>query len=264
VPDRFTTADAFGWTLLLFVMLAFALALAPGGGRDLVTSASIEVIVVLGACALFAARRPGQGWSELFAMRGSSVASLLAALLLGVALCPPAERVAFSIYSVFPLPKELLEMQQAMMRVRSPLHGALLFLLAAGAGPFVEELFFRGALFTAQRRHATTVVTVGTTALLFTLFHPEPRTWAPILPLSVILGVVRARTGSMFPALLAHAGFNATTLAMSQVLPSETGPSLALVLGGLSAAVVLSGALWQLGKGDAARHARELDGGLPS
>jgi uncharacterized protein len=264
VEDRFTAADALGWTLLLFLMMAFALALVPGGGRDLVTSVGIEVIVVLGAAALFAARRPGQGWSELFAMRRASFPTLLLSLLLGVVLVPPAVRLAHAVFEAFPLPKEVIELQEAMYRVRSPLHGALLFLLAAGAGPFVEDLFFRGALFTALKRHATTFETVGTTALLFTTFHPEPRTWVTILPLSLILGVLRARTGSMFPALLVHSGFNGATLALSQALPGDSPPSLPLVAGGLVAAGVLLGALWLFGNNVQATRARELDGGVSS
>jgi membrane protease YdiL (CAAX protease family) len=148
--------------------------------------------------------------------------------------------------------------------MRSPLHGVLLFLVAAGAGPLAEELFFRGALFTAQRRHATTFVTVSTTSLLFTLFHPEPRAWAPILPLALVIGWVRARSGSLFTALLVHAGFNATALAMTRVFPSDDAPPVPLVAGGLVAAVVLAGLLWLLGNGEKARYARELDGGTAS
>jgi membrane protease YdiL (CAAX protease family) len=266
VPNRFTIADAIGWTLLLMfgwrLFAILAIGLSPNAGDDLVTAGGIQVIVFLVACAWFASRRPGQSWSELFAMRAASVPSLLVALALGVALCPPAERLALLVHSAFPLPKELLEQQEEMLRMRSPLHGALLFLMAAGAGPLAEELFFRGALFTAQRRHATTLVTVSTTSLLFTLFHPDPRAWAPILPLAVVIGLARARTGSLFPALLVHGGFNATALAMSRTLPSNAAPPLLLVLGGLAAALVLAGLLWLLGGGSAARHARELDGGV--
>jgi membrane protease YdiL (CAAX protease family) len=268
VSDRFTTADAFGWTLLLmlgwWLFAGLTLAFAPHAGRDLVTGAGVQVIVSLVVCALFASRRPGQSWSELFAMRGASVPSLLVALLLGAALCPPAERLALVIHSVYPLPKELLEHQAELFRARSTLHGVLLFVVAAGVGPLAEELFFRGALFTAQRRHATTLATVSTTSLLFTLFHPDPRAWVPILPLAFVIGMVRARTGSLFTALLVHTGFNATALAMTRTLPSAVAPPLALVLGGLLLAVVLAALLWMLGNGASAKHARELDGGLSS
>lgn len=268
MSDRFTIADAVGWTLLLMfgwrLFAVLAIGLFPQAGNDLVTAGGIQVIVFLIACAWFAARRPGQSWSELFAMRGASVSTLVVALALGAALCPPAERLALVIHSVFPLPKELLEQQEEMVRIRSPLHGVLLFAVAAGAGPLAEELFFRGALFTALRRHATTLVTVSTTSLLFTLFHPDPRAWAPILPLAFIIGFARARTGSLFTALLVHTGFNGTALAMTRALPGSAAPPLPLVLGGAAAAVVLGGLLWLLGNGAAAKHARELDGGPSS
>lgn len=264
MPERFTIADAVGWTVLALVLFLFPVALVPAGRHDFVTSVAIQALVLLATCALFASRRRGQGWSEVFAMRSASLPTVLAALLLGVALCPAAERIALVVQSSFPLPKELLEAHEKWMRVRSPLHGALLVLLAAGVGPFVEELFFRGALFTAQRRHATTFEAVGTNALLFTLFHPEPRMWAPILPVAVAIAAVRSRTGSLFPALAVHAGFNGTSLALSRALPGDSGPGLPLVAGGVAAAALASALLWRFGNGAVARQARELDGGLPS
>lgn len=264
MPERFTVADAVGWAVFALVLFLFPLALVPAGRYDFVTSVAIQALVLLGTCALFASRRRGQGWSEVFAMRSTSFASVLAALLLGVALCPGAERVALAIQAAFPLPKELVEAHEKWLQVRSPLHGVLIALLAAGVGPFVEELFFRGALFTAQRRHATTFETVGTNALLFTLFHPEPRMWAPILPLALAISAVRSRTGSLFPALAVHVGFNGASLALSRVLPGEAVPGLAMVLGGLAAAGLASASLWYFGNGSAARQARELDGGLSS
>jgi membrane protease YdiL (CAAX protease family) len=263
VPDRFRAQDALGWTLLLYLLFVIPLALVPPGRRDLVTAVGIQVIVFLSAAALFAARRRGQGWSEVFAMRGASVPSLLAALLLGVALCPAADRISVMIQTLFPLPKEVLEAQQESMRVRSSAHGVIFALMVVVIGPFVEELFFRGALFTALKRHATTFETVGTTALLFTLFHPEPRLWLPILLLAVMLGAVRSRTGSLYPAVLVHAGFNGTSLALSHALKGEP-VGLPLVLGGLLAAVLAAVALFALGNGTAARHARDLDRGLSS
>jgi membrane protease YdiL (CAAX protease family) len=215
-------------------------------------------------CALFASRRSGQSWSELFAMRGASVPTLLVALLLGAALCPPSQWVAHLVQVAFPWPKEVMEAHEAMFRVRSPLHGVVLFLVASAAGPLVEELFFRGALFTALRRHATTLAAVVTTSLLFTMIHVDMRIWAPIFPLALVLGWARAHTGSMLPPLLAHGAFNAVTLGLSWLVPGDAPPAWPLVVGGFAAALVLAGLLWVLGNGPVARLARELDGGLPS
>jgi membrane protease YdiL (CAAX protease family) len=268
VPDRFTIGDAFGWTLLLvlgwWMLGSVVFTLAPNVKHDLVTGGGLQIIVSLVVCALFASRRSGQSWSELFAIRRASVPTLLVALLLGAALCPPSQWLAHAIQSAFPWPKEVVEAHEAMFKVRSPLHGVVLFLVASAAGPLVEELFFRVALFTALRRHATTLAAVVTTSLLFTMIHVDMRVWAPILPLSLVLGWARAHTGSVLPPLLAHGAFNGTTLGLSWLVPGDAAPAWLLVASGVVASLALSGLLWVLGNGPSAKHARELDGGLSS
>jgi membrane protease YdiL (CAAX protease family) len=265
VSERFSHVDAVGWTLLLTLAwipaAVIAHALAPSAENDLVMAGGIQTIVFLVVAALFAARRPGRSFSDLFAVRTPSLAFLVAAVLLGVALCAPAEKITLVIHELFPLPKEVLEEREAMLRPRSVVHGAFLVLVAALAGPFAEELFFRGALFTALRPHATAAATVGTTGLLFTLLHPEPRHWLPILALSLVLGYVRAESGSLWPALGVHAGFNATGVGMELGTRGETERALGLslvVLGSLASLGLLA---WMrvLGQGERARRARELD-----
>ncbi len=251
----------FGWMLAAVVERG----LAPNAPPDLVTAGGVQVAAFLVACAIFAARRPGRSWSDLFALRRTPVLLLLAALLLGVALCPPAERLALFVHELFPLPKELLAEQEAMLRPRSPLHGALLLMVGALAGPFAEELFFRGAIFTALRPHATTIAAAGTTALLFTLIHPEPRTWAPILALACVLGYVRVVSGSLWPSLFLHAGFNGTALIAEFRTAGGDGEfSASLVVGGTVLSVLLLGGVWLAGRSQRVQAVRELDQGVPS
>jgi hypothetical protein len=73
VPDRFTIGDAFGWTLLLvlgwWMLGSVVFTLAPNVKHDLVTGGGLQIIVSLVVCALFASRRSGRWWSEMFEFR---------------------------------------------------------------------------------------------------------------------------------------------------------------------------------------------------
>jgi membrane protease YdiL (CAAX protease family) len=80
-------------------------------------------------------------------------------------------------------------------------------------GPIVEELIFRGAIFgPMMRRHRTNAVIVWTAAI-FAVVHVEPRVLLPIFLLGLAMGFLRAASGSLWPSLLFHMGFNGAQFA---------------------------------------------------
>ena len=87
-------------------------------------------------------------------------------------------------------------------------------LLLAVGGPLGEELLFRGAIYTALRSAFSAGSALWTASLCFTLAHPSPRDWLLILVPALVLSLVRARSGSLWPAFLTHLGFNAFQLAL--------------------------------------------------
>ncbi|MBM4356792.1 MAG: CPBP family intramembrane metalloprotease [Deltaproteobacteria bacterium] len=91
-------------------------------------------------------------------------------------------------------------------------------------GPLVEELVFRGALFGPMtRRHGTSVV-IGWTAVTFAMVHVEPRVLLPILLLGLAMGLLRAASGSLWPSLLFHVGFNGAQFADLYTHPGPPVP----------------------------------------
>ena len=50
------------------------------------------------------------------------------------------------------------------------------------------------------------------TGIGFTICHFDPRQWVAILLVAAILGLLRATSGSLWPSLAAHVGFNAVTI----------------------------------------------------
>lgn len=93
--------------------------------------------------------------------------------------------------------------------------------------PLVEELFFRGVLLGALRRHLGRAwPAIGASGGLFGLMHlTQPQDVLPLATMGVVLGYVRVRWGALWPCVLAHMLFNARTIGLvllaPELLPAE-------------------------------------------
>ncbi len=88
-----------------------------------------------------------------------------------------------------------------------------LALLAATTGPFVEELVYRGVLYSAFQRTIGTIWAVVFVSTLFTFVHVSQYynnlgVIAVISILSISLTLVRAYTGRLLPCFVMHMVFN--------------------------------------------------------
>ena len=82
-------------------------------------------------------------------------------------------------------------------------------MLMVGA-PIAEELAFRGLLFAGLRKRGVRpALTVVITAVAFALFHFEPVRLGVLIAIGLVLGVARARSGSLGVSIVAHAVNNA-------------------------------------------------------
>lgn len=117
----------------------------------------------------------------------------------------------------------------------------LIAFFATFTAPFVEELVYRGLLYSAfQRRFGFTVAVIFVT-VLFTAVHvpqysqngvPDLASIFTLLLLSLILTLIRAWTGNLLPCIVLHTVFNGTQsiflilepyLESSQTTPNPTG-----------------------------------------
>ena len=81
----------------------------------------------------------------------------------------------------------------------------LFVLMAMFGAPIVEEIGFRGLLYGAlAKAHVNEHIVVAITALVFALFHFEPKRFIILFAIGMILGEVRRRTGSTSAAIVAH------------------------------------------------------------
>ncbi|MBC8140898.1 MAG: CPBP family intramembrane metalloprotease [Armatimonadetes bacterium] len=79
----------------------------------------------------------------------------------------------------------------------------VLFLLVAIAAPVIEELFFRGVLYSALKTRFSTVACVLLSGACFAVVHPMGD-WLPIFGLGCLLGTVRELRQSIVPGIAVH------------------------------------------------------------
>lgn len=88
----------------------------------------------------------------------------------------------------------------------------LLAVMVIVIAPVVEELAFRGVVVGGLRRGLGVWPAVVVSAVLFAMVHLAPVTWPGLFVFGLALAVLRLRTGSLLPPVLAHVAFNAVTV----------------------------------------------------
>ncbi len=89
------------------------------------------------------------------------------------------------------------------------------FILIVIAAPMVEETFFRGFVFGGLVSHWRAHWAVLASAAVFAAAHVDPRLMAPAFIAGVVYAAVYRRTGSVWPAILAHTAQNAVAFALT-------------------------------------------------
>jgi uncharacterized protein len=85
--------------------------------------------------------------------------------------------------------------------------------MATFTAPLVEEVIYRGILFSAFRKHLGATFAIALTTVLFAAVHvpqyyPDAATILTILVLSLVLTLIREKTGNLLPCIVLHTIFN--------------------------------------------------------
>jgi len=97
---------------------------------------------------------------------------------------------------------------QALLEGLTFAEWVLFILFLATVPAVVEEILFRGYIQRRLLQRWRPLSAIGTTSVLFALMHVMPQAVVALLPLSVWLGVVAWRAGSVYPTMLCHAFIN--------------------------------------------------------
>jgi membrane protease YdiL (CAAX protease family) len=99
----------------------------------------------------------------------------------------------------------------------------LIFVAGIVIAPLVEEIFFRGFVFTGLREKYGWVAAALISAALFAVVHLQPLTMLPIFLMGLIFAYLYQRTESIWPAMIMHFATNTLGLAAAYTI-SKLGP----------------------------------------
>ena len=227
----FSVADAFVALVIYFLgqlvvglVAGLALALVAGGIEGsstglLVATVVSQVVGLLLALGYLSLRRR-LSWRVLGPVRPGVVP-----VLLGLAVGFGGTLLAYTINAVvtFALDLEAPVEQQLLEDVLSGgLASVVVVIAAVVMAPLAEELLFRGLLFQSLRRRLGLWFAAIVSAMVFCLVHVEiivsqPLALLGLFALAVLLAWSFHRTGSLVVPIVAHATFNAISLALAVV-----------------------------------------------
>ena len=81
-------------------------------------------------------------------------------------------------------------------------------LFAAIAGPIVEELFFRGFMYSAVKKYVGIFPSIFITAALFAALHAHAVGFLPIMVLGILLAYLYEKTGTLVSSITVHVMHN--------------------------------------------------------
>ncbi len=195
--------------------LVLSLELAPAA--ESLASAAVTAAVLGIAAAIVIAARPGRiGAAGLRAAPGREV---VMAAVLALPLLPALGGLSVLVRTALGQPPENPQIELLFPEGLSVAAGAVMVALVVVVVPFVEELVFRGVLLDALRERVGPVGAVLVTAGLFGLMHGEPSIVVATTLLGGVLGVLRLRSGSIWPPVALHAANNG--LAVVAILVGE-------------------------------------------
>lgn len=167
------------------------------------------VFLVLMTCAL---PPPGVTWRPVSAI--SVMTRYVPFAIIWVAFTTGYMRLVAAFGHQIP-PQEQLESMLEM----AGLEWLGMLITVVVVAPVVEEILFRGYLFTALSKSLPMWGAQLVTATLFGLVHGWDYA-VPVGVLSLFFGYLRQRYGSLFPSILAHAVHNGVTVGVVMTWPS--------------------------------------------
>ena len=253
---------AFGVTFVFILLRSITLAARPASNNDLVAQIACQAIAyLLGLFLILRVHAPEASIRATIGLRRTSAAFYPLAVLLGVAVEIPADGLYDALLRRFPTGVED-KFGEVYRESSSPRRMLLAFLLIV-AGPALEEVFFRGALFRPLLKLHPASMVIAVTAALFALAHLEWQMFLPIGLVGLCLAFLRQRSGSLVPSFLLHGSFNAVSfLLMALSKPDAVASSFprAVVAGSSAVAVLILGCIHLVGaRSTAAEDARERD-----
>lgn len=127
--------------------------------------------------------------------------------------------------------------------LQGPLADSWLLIVAVGvSAPVVEEIIFRGYVWTVAERIGSSTFAFMVSTLLFCAYHMEPVHVVSLLPTAAFLGFLRLKSGSVWPCVVAHLVNNGLAILTARMGATDPTAELPLwaALGGLAVTLAVA------------------------
>ena len=151
-------------------------------------------------------RFSGLPYRDIFPLKSFHWLNIPALLIALVALQFFMNELSLHVDKMLPPPGWFMELFAKIFESDTGIWGGIIRVVVIA--PIVEELIFRGLIFSGFQRIYPAFWAIFFSALLFSLFHLNPWQLGPTFLLGLLLGFVRLRTGSLLAAIFTHALHN--------------------------------------------------------
>jgi len=211
----------YGLALMAYLMLTAMFTLAGLDARVVVIAAQLVGILGVSIWLALLLKLP---LAEAFSLRPAAPVHWLMVVAAALPLQIAGGALQFVILVRTPedsLWRRAMEQLDDFVRVDTTRDFLLLFGAAVLTAAVCEEFLFRGLLLQLLRRRSGWIVGIGSSAVLFAVFHLNPVVLAPVGLVGAYLAVLVWRSGSLYPAIMAHALNNGLALFASQIFAAE-------------------------------------------
>lgn len=192
----------------------------------LLMSNSLARDIFVALAVLWLVKRSGFGWSAIGLERRGFWKHLRTGVVAYFGIVPVllvivlAMAMATKLLSYEPPPQPVVEVYLKEHRG----HWIVYFtLFVAGAGPLIEEIFFRGFSYRAFRSRLGPRWAGAASALVFAALHLNLIAFVPIFVLGLYLAYLYERTGSIVPSMTVHVIHNFLMVALTLLFKNLTG-----------------------------------------
>ncbi|HWR99227.1 MAG TPA: type II CAAX endopeptidase family protein [Prolixibacteraceae bacterium] len=196
--------------IFLQTLIDFPLALLDyQNGTDWLREPWLKLPVFFGTTVIIlflGTRFSGLPYREIFPLKLFNWLVLPVVFLLLISLQYFMNVITVHVERTLPPPGWFLELFERLFESDFGIWGGVLRVVVLA--PIVEELIFRGVIFSGFQRIYPAFWAILFSALLFALFHLNPWQLLPTFLLGLLVGYVRLSTGSLLAAILTHAMHN--------------------------------------------------------
>jgi membrane protease YdiL (CAAX protease family) len=208
--------------VMVSFLLLVVLSSATHDGSALVGTATLELLAVL-LPVLILLRAEGLDLREVLALRRVPASVILLSLTVGAAAWVPATALSNLALWLWTLVGRTPLSNAPALKTPGELVAAIL--VFAILTSLAEESLFRGFLYEVYKPSGAMTAAV-VSATLFAMFHASLVAVVPAFLMGWLLGVLRGRFDSLWPAIAAHFAHNTVALVASFAIGPETAGEL--------------------------------------